>query len=72
LRCRWCDTKYAYENGNEISVDEVINSVEANQKIEFVGAGLAPAQKGRATARVAPTLVEITGGSLCCRKRFMN
>jgi len=27
LRCRWCDTKYAYENGNEISVDEVINSV---------------------------------------------
>ena len=54
LRCSWCDTKYAYENGNEMSIDEIINTV---------GAGLAPAQTiDKATARVAPTLIEITGG----------
>ncbi len=29
LRCRWCDTKYAYENGNEMSIDEIINDVGA-------------------------------------------
>ena len=59
LRCNWCDTKYAYENGNEMSVDEIINNV---------GAGLAPAQIiDRAIPHIcmcgiAPTLVEITGG----------
>ena len=27
LRCTWCDTKYALENGKEMSVDEVIKKV---------------------------------------------
>jgi len=27
LRCSWCDTKYALENGKDMSVNEVINEV---------------------------------------------
>jgi len=27
LRCAWCDTKYALENGKDMSVNEVINEV---------------------------------------------
>lgn len=27
LRCRWCDTKYAYEQGQERGLDEVISEV---------------------------------------------
>jgi len=28
LRCVWCDTKYAWENGKEMSVEEVIEEVK--------------------------------------------
>ena len=28
LRCSWCDTTYAYEEGEEMSVDEIIKKVE--------------------------------------------
>lgn len=27
LRCKWCDTKYAYEEGNEMSVEEIVTRV---------------------------------------------
>ncbi len=29
LRCKWCDTKYAYEEGVDLTVDEVIDRVNA-------------------------------------------
>jgi 7-carboxy-7-deazaguanine synthase len=29
LRCRWCDTTYAFHEGREASVDEVVRAVEA-------------------------------------------
>ncbi len=29
LRCKWCDTKYAYEEGIDLTVDEVIDRVNA-------------------------------------------
>ena len=28
LRCKWCDTKYAWEEGKEMSVDEVIKEIK--------------------------------------------
>lgn len=28
LRCDWCDTKYAWEEGEEMEVDEIIDKVE--------------------------------------------
>ncbi|MGC8663874.1 MAG: 7-carboxy-7-deazaguanine synthase QueE [Thermoplasmata archaeon] len=28
LRCKWCDTKYAWEDGNEMALDEIINEVK--------------------------------------------
>ncbi len=27
LRCQWCDTKYAYDEGVDLTVDEVINKI---------------------------------------------
>lgn len=29
LRCSWCDTEYAFEEGRELSIEEVIHQVEA-------------------------------------------
>lgn len=29
LRCRWCDTPYAFHEGRKMSVDEVVQAVEA-------------------------------------------
>ena len=29
LRCKWCDTKYAYDEGVDLTVDEVIDRVNA-------------------------------------------
>ena len=29
LRCRWCDTPYAFHEGRKMSVDEVVSAVEA-------------------------------------------
>ena len=28
LRCRWCDTQYAYEDGQKLLVDEVLDKIE--------------------------------------------
>ena len=28
LRCSWCDTKYAYEKGEEMAIDEVLAKVK--------------------------------------------
>src|SRR5215510_14864732 len=30
LRCRWCDTTYAFHEGRKMSVDEVIADVESH------------------------------------------
>ena len=27
LRCRWCDTRYAYDGGTEMSIDEIVEAV---------------------------------------------
>lgn len=39
LRCRWCDTPYAFHEGRKMSVDEVIADVEARgcQTVEITG-----------------------------------
>ena len=39
LRCRWCDTPYAFHEGTKMSVDEVIADVEARdcQTVEVTG-----------------------------------
>jgi len=28
LRCRWCDTKFSYEGGREMELDEIVETVE--------------------------------------------
>lgn len=28
MRCRYCDTEYAYEEGNQISIDDIIHDIE--------------------------------------------
>jgi 7-carboxy-7-deazaguanine synthase len=49
LRCTWCDTAYAFHGGKKMSVDEVMDQVEAlNQRSDGTSAGIA--------------LVEVTGG----------
>src|SRR6478735_3892884 len=39
LRCRWCDTPYAFHEGRKMSVDEVVADVEARdcQTVEVTG-----------------------------------
>lgn len=39
LRCAWCDTKYAYEEGKEIQNDEIIRLINSSKTdiIEFTG-----------------------------------
>jgi len=39
LRCRWCDTPYAFHEGRKMSVDEVIADVESRgcQTVEVTG-----------------------------------
>jgi 7-carboxy-7-deazaguanine synthase len=49
LRCTWCDTAYAFHGGKKLTVDEVMDQVEAlNQRPDGSSAGV--------------TLVELTGG----------
>jgi 7-carboxy-7-deazaguanine synthase len=39
LRCSWCDTKYAYEEGKEMQADEIISLINSSKTglIEFTG-----------------------------------
>lgn len=39
LRCTWCDTKYAYEDGKEIRSDEIIRLINSSKTdiVEFTG-----------------------------------
>ena len=49
LRCTWCDTAYAFHGGKKMSVDEVIDAIEAlNMRADGSSAGV--------------SLVELTGG----------
>lgn len=49
LRCTWCDTAYAFHGGTKMTVDEVMDRVEAlNQRPDGSSAGI--------------SLVELTGG----------
>jgi 7-carboxy-7-deazaguanine synthase len=49
LRCTWCDTAYAFRGGKKMSVDEVLEAVEArNMRGDGTPAGV--------------SLVELTGG----------
>jgi 7-carboxy-7-deazaguanine synthase len=49
LRCTWCDTAYAFHGGKKMTVEEVMDEVEAlNQRTDGSSAGV--------------TLVELTGG----------
>jgi len=37
LRCRWCDTTYAFEGGTEMSVDEIVRAVGDCPRACFTG-----------------------------------
>jgi len=39
LRCKWCDTKYAYEDGKEIQCSEIVRLINSSKTeiIEFTG-----------------------------------
>ena len=39
LRCSWCDTKYAFEEGREMSVREILDSVPADARCVTVTGG---------------------------------
>lgn len=47
LRCSWCDTEYAFHDGNDMSVDEVMTEVASHscKTVEITG-GEPLAQKG--------------------------
>ena len=49
LRCTWCDTAYAFHGGKKMTVDEVMDQVEAlNLRSDGTPAGI--------------SIVELTGG----------
>ncbi|MBI5747110.1 MAG: radical SAM protein [Nitrospirae bacterium] len=50
LRCRWCDTKYAYEDGTAMTVDDIAD------KVKRLGSGLVEITGGE------PLLQEGVGG----------
>ena len=59
LRCTWCDTAYAFHGGKQMSLDEVLNTVD-----ELAGRQLQPPAAGPPTPDTSPftSLVELTGG----------
>jgi 7-carboxy-7-deazaguanine synthase len=48
LRCKWCDTAYAFHGGKKMSVEEVVSRVDE--------------LSGRVSGKMAVPLVELTGG----------
>ncbi|GAC1673002.1 MAG: 7-carboxy-7-deazaguanine synthase QueE [Candidatus Acidiferrum sp.] len=52
LRCKWCDTSYAFHNGTKMSVEEVVARVDE----------LAGRVSGQEVEPPANRLVELTGG----------
>lgn len=48
LRCTWCDTAYAFDGGQRVSVDEVMERVESLSR--------------RASGNAGVSLIELTGG----------
>lgn len=48
LRCTWCDTAYAFDGGQKVSVDEVMERVESLSR--------------RASGNAGVSLIELTGG----------
>jgi 7-carboxy-7-deazaguanine synthase len=42
LRCTYCDTTYAYENGKEMSIDQIISKIEKYQCINICITGGEP------------------------------
>jgi len=70
LRCVWCDTKYAYEEGKEIQNDEIIRIINSSKTdlIEFTG-GEPLLQKGElikviSGIDVSKTILLETNGSI--------
>src|SRR5262245_52951022 len=70
LRCRWCDTPYAFTGGRKMSVDDVMAAVEAHdcRLVELTGGepllqAEAPALMAALLARGHEVLLE-TGGHL--------
>jgi 7-carboxy-7-deazaguanine synthase len=59
LRCTWCDTAYAFHGGKQMSLDEVLNTVD-----ELAGRQLQPPAAGPPAPCTSPftSLVELTGG----------
>ncbi len=60
LRCTWCDTAYAFYGGTKMSVEEVLDRVNALAMAPPAGTGQG---NGKSTAaRPLIRLVELTGG----------
>jgi 7-carboxy-7-deazaguanine synthase len=55
LRCTWCDTAYAFHGGKQMSLDEILNTVD-----ELAGRQLHPSAASLPALRTS--LVELTGG----------
>jgi 7-carboxy-7-deazaguanine synthase len=66
LRCSWCDTQYAYEEGEELSIEEVLRKVE---DLEGIGDYTLGAKSPKATEH---SLVEITGGEPLLQKEVYS
>lgn len=73
LRCAWCDTRYAYDGGESLSVREVLERAEAlaphgHELIEFTGGEPllqeAAVELMNALARCGRTVLVETNGSL--------
>ena len=56
LRCKWCDTAYAFHGGTKMTVDEVIARVHELSSVQ------AAQPSGYAAAAPKLSLVELTGG----------
>lgn len=58
LRCRWCDTEYAFHGGRRMSVDEVLTAVAAYpcRTVEITGGE--PLMQAPAVAELAARLLE--------------
>jgi 7-carboxy-7-deazaguanine synthase len=61
LRCKWCDTAYAFHGGKKMTIEDVVARVEELSASDDTGAH-ATAPSNQAVAARKLSLVELTGG----------
>ena len=42
LRCKWCDTKYAYDEGEDLSIDQIIEKIKSYPSTQICVTGGEP------------------------------